>query len=78
MITYKTGNVLNMDDVIALYRSTILADCRPISDRKRSEAEDYYPYIGFEQHHSAWLLRPNDKLNEKTPHGRTKIHGGDN
>jgi hypothetical protein len=38
MITYKTGNVLNMDDVIALYRSTILADCRPISDRKRSES----------------------------------------
>jgi hypothetical protein len=51
-------------------------------DRFRIEsaqkAEDYYPYIGFEQHHSAWLLRPNDKLNEKTPHGRTKIHGGDN
>lgn len=38
MITYKTGNVLNMYDVIALYRSTILADCRPISDRRRSES----------------------------------------
>ena len=38
MITYKIGNVLNMDDVIALYRSTILADCRPTTDRERSES----------------------------------------
>lgn len=35
MITYKIGNDLDMDAVIAVYQGTILADRRPISDKKR-------------------------------------------
>jgi predicted N-acetyltransferase YhbS len=38
MITYKIGNDLNMEEVIDVYRGTILADRRPISDRKRMAA----------------------------------------
>ena len=35
MITYRTGNDLNLDDVIALYRACSLGERRPVDDRER-------------------------------------------
>ena len=32
-VTYRTGNSLNLDDVIALYRSSTLGERRPIENR---------------------------------------------
>ena len=38
MITYKTGNDLDLDEVIELYRSSTLGERRPIDDRDRMAA----------------------------------------
>jgi predicted N-acetyltransferase YhbS len=38
LITYKTGNDLDLDEVIALYRSSTLGDRRPVDDRERMRA----------------------------------------
>lgn len=134
MITYKTGNDLNLDDMIDLYRASTLGERRPIDERKRMQqmlsnanlvitawdgsllvgisrsmtdfvyatylsdlavrlsyqkngigkelirrtqkaapqasvillsapkAVEYYPHIGFAQHPSAWVLRPDEKI----------------
>jgi predicted N-acetyltransferase YhbS len=35
MITYKTGNDLDLDAVIALYRASTLGERRPVDDRER-------------------------------------------
>jgi predicted N-acetyltransferase YhbS len=35
MITYKTGNPLDLDDVIDLYRASTLGERRPVGDRPR-------------------------------------------
>ncbi|KAB2880857.1 GNAT family N-acetyltransferase [bacterium] len=35
MILYKTGNVLNLDDMIDLYRASTLGERRPVDDRVR-------------------------------------------
>lgn len=35
MIDYKTGNALDLDDVIELYRASTLGERRPIDDRDR-------------------------------------------
>lgn len=35
MITYKTGNKLNLDDMIDLYRASTLGERRPVDDRER-------------------------------------------
>lgn len=35
MITYKTGNELNLDAVIDLYRASTLGERRPVDDRER-------------------------------------------
>jgi GNAT superfamily N-acetyltransferase len=35
MITYRTGNDLNLDDVIALFRACSLGERRPVDDRER-------------------------------------------
>ncbi len=35
MIEYKTGNDLDLDHVIALYRSSTLGERRPVDDRER-------------------------------------------
>ncbi len=35
MIDYKTGNDLDLDQVIALYRSSTLGERRPVDDRER-------------------------------------------
>jgi len=35
MITYKTGNDLNLDAVIELYRASTLGERRPVDDRER-------------------------------------------
>lgn len=35
MITYKTGNELNLDAVIELYRASTLGERRPVDDRER-------------------------------------------
>ncbi len=35
MITYKTGNDLNLDAVIELYRASTLGERRPVDDRQR-------------------------------------------
>jgi predicted N-acetyltransferase YhbS len=37
MITYRTGNNLNLDAVIELYRASALGERRPIGDRERME-----------------------------------------
>jgi predicted N-acetyltransferase YhbS len=37
MISYRTGNVLDLDDVIELYRASTLGQRRPIDDRARME-----------------------------------------
>lgn len=37
MIEYRTGNQLNLDEVIALYRSCSLGERRPVEDRARME-----------------------------------------
>jgi predicted N-acetyltransferase YhbS len=37
MITYKTGNDLNLDEVIDLYRASTLGDRRPVDDRERMQ-----------------------------------------
>src|SRR5262249_40937414 len=135
MITYKTGNDLNLDEVIDLYRASTLGERRPVDDRERMQkmienadlvitawdddlligisrsvtdfvyttyladlavrkshqkggigkelirrtqaacdprtrivllsapaAEQYYPRIGFTQHHSAWTLPPGETI----------------
>ena len=38
MITYKRGNDLDLDEVIALYRTSTLGDRRPVDDRERMRA----------------------------------------
>lgn len=38
MIDYKTGNALDLDEVIALYRASTLGERRPIDDRDRMRA----------------------------------------
>lgn len=38
MITYRTGNELELDTVIELYRASTLGERRPISDRARMAA----------------------------------------
>ena len=38
MIQYRTGNDLDLDDVIELYRSSTLGERRPIGDRERMAA----------------------------------------
>jgi ribosomal protein S18 acetylase RimI-like enzyme len=38
MIQYKTGNDLDLDLVIALYRSSTLGERRPVDDRERMRA----------------------------------------
>lgn len=35
MIAYRTGNDLDLDQVIALYRSSTLGERRPVDDRER-------------------------------------------
>lgn len=35
MIEYKTGNALDLDDVIELYRASTLGERRPVDDRER-------------------------------------------
>lgn len=35
MITYRTGNDLDLDDVIELYRDSTLGERRPVEDRER-------------------------------------------
>ena len=35
MITYRTGNDLNLDTVIELYRASTLGERRPVDDRER-------------------------------------------
>ncbi|MGH7600064.1 MAG: GNAT family N-acetyltransferase, partial [bacterium] len=35
MITYKTGNDLNLDAVIELYRASTLGERRPVNERER-------------------------------------------
>jgi predicted N-acetyltransferase YhbS len=37
MISYRTGNDLNLDEVIELYRASTLGERRPVEDRKRME-----------------------------------------
>jgi predicted N-acetyltransferase YhbS len=37
MITYRTGNDLDMDAVIELYRASTLGERRPVDDRQRME-----------------------------------------
>ena len=37
MISYRTGNVLDLDEVIELYRASTLGQRRPIDDRARME-----------------------------------------
>ena len=37
MISYRTGNNLNLDDVIDLYRASTLGLRRPIDDRDRMQ-----------------------------------------
>jgi predicted N-acetyltransferase YhbS len=131
MITYRTGNGLDLEQVIELYNASTLGERRPVEDRDRMnkmlananlvvsawdgdllvgiarslsdfayvtylsdlavrqshqrmgigqelirrtmeaagpqayltllsapKAVDYYPHVGFEQHPSAWILRP--------------------
>lgn len=134
MITYRTGNDLDLDQVIELYNSCSLGARRPVGDRermrlmlananlvitawdgevlvgisrsitdfayatylsdlavrethqrdgigkeliRRTQAEggqarvillsapaavDYYPHIGMTQHHSCWMLGPDERL----------------
>ena len=38
MISYRTGNDLNLDQVIELYRASTLGERRPIDDRERFAA----------------------------------------
>lgn len=38
MIEYRTGNDVDVDAVIAVYRSSTLAECRPVADRERMRA----------------------------------------
>ena len=38
MITYRTGNALDLDMVIELYRASTLGERRPIDDRERMAA----------------------------------------
>lgn len=38
MITYQTGNDLNLDEVIELYRASTLGERRPVDDRDRMHA----------------------------------------
>lgn len=38
MITYRTGNGLDLDRVLDLYRASTLGERRPISDRRRMAA----------------------------------------
>ena len=38
MIDYKTGNDLDLDAVIALYRASTLGERRPVDDRERMRA----------------------------------------
>jgi predicted N-acetyltransferase YhbS len=38
MITYKTGNDLNLDTVIELYRASTLGERRPVDERERMAA----------------------------------------
>jgi len=38
MITYTTGNDLELDDVIELYRASTLGARRPVDDRERMDA----------------------------------------
>ena len=35
MITYRTGNQLDLDQVIELYRASTLGERRPVDDRAR-------------------------------------------
>ena len=37
MISYRTGNILDLDEVIDLYRASTLGQRRPIDDRTRME-----------------------------------------
>ena len=37
MIPYRTGNILDLDEVIELYRASTLGQRRPIDDRARME-----------------------------------------
>src|SRR5260370_42610245 len=37
MISYRTGNLLDLDEVIDLYRASTLGQRRPIDDRARME-----------------------------------------
>jgi predicted N-acetyltransferase YhbS len=37
MITYRTGNNLNLDAVIELYRASTLGERRPVDDRERMQ-----------------------------------------
>ena len=37
MITYRLGNVLDLDAVIELYRTSTLGERRPVDDRKRMQ-----------------------------------------
>lgn len=38
MITYRTGNQLDLDAVIAVYRASTLGERRPVQDRARMKA----------------------------------------
>lgn len=38
MIRYQTGNQLDLDEVIALYRASTLGERRPVEDRERMAA----------------------------------------
>ncbi len=134
MITYRTGNDLDLDQFIELYRASTLGERRPVDERERMaamlrnanlvitawdgelmvgisrsitdfvyatylsdlavrvshqrrglgkelmrrtqaaapqatvillsapQAVDYYPYAGFTQHPSAWVLKPEERV----------------
>jgi hypothetical protein len=65
VITYRTGNDLDLDAVIELYVDSTLGARRPVSGRSRmqrmlAEANLVITawHIGFEHHPQAWILRP--------------------
>lgn len=134
MIEYRTGNDLDIDQVIEMYVASTLGERRPVADRERMtdmvknanlvitawdgdlligisrsltdfayatylsdlavreshqrlgigkelmrrtqaaapqamvillaapKAVEYYPHVGFTQHHSAWILRPGESI----------------
>ena len=59
MVSVRTGNDLQLDDVIDLYVDSTLGARRPVGDRARMAAiillaapaaAEYYPHIGMQAH----------------------------